>query len=380
MKKRYLYRYVWIFCILTLTAMRQNTPIAWAEGTLEPTPLTFLSKALQGHTSAVTNLAWSPDSQVLASAAGGFQSTDFNVLLWRKDAALLATLSGHTKPIHSLAWSPDGKYLASGDENQEIRLWQPDGKLAKVIDARAGIVFALAWSPDGTVLASGSIASPTQNTVQLWDTADGKLLKTLITAFSGGKFYNLGWSPDGKYLVGGASSYTEWLTDGTPVFSYESCASCTPAWGFAWSPDSKLWAFGNESGEVHIFSVDGKNLTARSANSNVDVLAWSPDSQLVAGGNVYFWSPDGKIVSRLTAGRATTNIVWSPDGTKLATSDGDLQWSEKNVQIWTRDGQRWAVLVGHTAPVGALAWSPDGKTLASGSLDQTIHLWNLAGS
>src|SRR5258707_14078981 len=102
MKKRYLYRYVWIFCILTLTAMRQNTPIAWAVGTREPMPLTFLSKALQGHTSAVTNLAWSPDSQVLASATGGFQSPDFTLLLLRTDAALLPPLCSRTKPSHCL--------------------------------------------------------------------------------------------------------------------------------------------------------------------------------------------------------------------------------------------------------------------------------------
>jgi WD40 repeat protein len=336
---------------------------------------------LQGHTSGVTALAWSPNSKLLASGAGGFQAedhTDSTVRLWRADGTLVATLTGQKMPIHSLAWSPDGKLLASGSGDQTIRLWQPDGKLAKVIKAQAGIVFALAWSPDGKVLASGSVASPSQNTVQLWN-IDGKLLKTLTTAFSGGKFYNLGWSPDGKYLVGGASSYTEWRADGTAVFSYESCASCTPAWGFAWSPDSYAWAIGNESGEVRIFDVAGKTRAEMRSNSGVDMLAWSSDGQILAGGKVSFWSPTGKVVGGVTAGHATT-IVWSPDGAKLATSSGVIGWPDHTVQVWTRNGKRWATLSGHTEPVDVLAWSPDGKTLASGSLDHTIRLWDLAGS
>ena len=369
-----------LLVVMMLFIGSQQTTTVIGDGTQQPTLQTFPSKLLHGHTSPITILAWSPDSQVLASVAGGFQSTDFTVRLWRTDGTLIASLVGHTEPVQSLAWSPDGKWLATGSADQTIRLWQPDGTLVRVIHSQAGTVFALARSPDGKMLASGSVASPTQNTVQLWDIATGKLLKTLTTAFSGGKFYNLGWSPDGKYLVGGASSYTEWRADGTQVFSYESCAHCTPAWGFAWSPDSSEWAIGDEGGGVQIYTVQGQIHEVRNANSDVNVLAWSPDGQLLAGGNVYLWNPEGQIVGGLTPGHATTNLVWSPDSTHLATSDGDPQSSFATIQLWNRNGTRWTTLSGHTQPVSALAWSPDGKTLASGSLDQTIRLWDLVGS
>src|SRR5690606_35240001 len=125
------------------------------------------------------------------------------------------------------------------------------------IEANRGTVFTVDWSPDGERLASASLAGTRHNTVQVW-AADGELLHTLPTQYSGGKFLNAGWSPDGQFLVGGALDYWEWDVDGTPVFTHESGEFSTPNWGFAWSPDSSMWGIGNESGVVWIYSVDGE--------------------------------------------------------------------------------------------------------------------------
>ncbi|MBV8886616.1 MAG: WD40 repeat domain-containing protein [Chroococcidiopsidaceae cyanobacterium CP_BM_RX_35] len=70
--------------------------------------------------------------------------------------------------------------------------------------------------------------------------------------------------------------------------------------------------------------------------------------------------------------RETTAIVTSPDGQILASSHG------KKIQLWNlRTGKSLALLAGHSGWVSAIAFSPDSKTLASGSLDRTIRLWNL---
>ncbi|MEP6988383.1 MAG: hypothetical protein ABI970_22455, partial [Chloroflexota bacterium] len=256
-----------------------------------PTTMPVSSITLSGHTSAVTALAWSLDGSTLASSAGYFDSQDNTVRLWQPDGHEVAELSEHTAPVDALAWSKDSQILATGSQDQSIKLWQKDGTLLQTIQSKAGIVFALSWSQDRAILASGSVASPTQNTVHLWST-EGKLLNTMTTEFSGGKFYNLGESPDGKYLVGGATDYSEWKADGTLVFSHESCSHCPPAWGFAWSPDSKMWAIGNESGLLWVYGVDGQQIAQLQSTEGIDTIQWSPDGKWMAAGKD-LWQVNG---------------------------------------------------------------------------------------
>ncbi len=325
------------------------------------------STVLTGHSSGVNLLAWSPEGSILASSAGGFRSEDSSVRLWQPDGQALTPLLDHTQPVTALAWSPYGNTLATGSFDQTIKLWQSDGTL-QTIESQSGIVFGLAWSPDGKVLASGSVATPTQNTVQLWD-KNGTLLHTMTTQFSGGKFYNLAWSPDGKYVVGGATDYAEWSADGTLVFSHESCAHCPPAWGFTWSPDSQRWAIGNESGLVWVYGADGKEITQLESQSNVDVMQWSPDGKWLAGGKNLWQVTDDKFVLKNYV-KGDQTLAWSPDGQYLASAAGE------HIYIQQPDGKLLATLNGHTGQVNKLAWSPDSKRLASGSDDQTIRLWD----
>jgi len=334
-----------------------------------PTAPPIPSIVLEGHTSAVTQLAWSPDGSTLASSAGWFDSEDSSVRLWQPDGQALTPLFDHTQPVTALAWSPDGQTLATGSQDQTIKLWQSDGGLL-TINSQSGIVFALAWSPDGKILASGSVASPTQNTVQLWDPS-GKLLHTMTTQFSGGKFYNLAWSPDGEFLVGGATDYSEWKADGTLVFNHESCAHCPPAWGFAWSPDSQRWAIGNESGLVWVYGVDGQKIAQLQSQSNVDVMQWSPDGKWLAGGK-NLWRVDADQFTLKNYVKGEETLAWSPDGRYLASADNNKLYLQQP------DGKLIALLEGHTGQINVLAWSPKGNFIASGSDDHTIRIWDIS--
>ncbi len=80
-----------------------------------------LYKTLAGHQRRIHDIAFSPDSQLLASA-----SRDDTVKLWRQDGTVVTTLRGHADSVFGLGFSPDGQFLASGSNDQRIVLWNLD--------------------------------------------------------------------------------------------------------------------------------------------------------------------------------------------------------------------------------------------------------------
>lgn len=152
---------------------------------------------LRGHARGISDISWSPDSELLASAGD-----DGVAMLWRPlhvrarartDAQgdePVRTLHGHSNYVFAVVFGPTGGLLATGSFDESIRVWDAraaDGRCLRTIAAHADPVTGLSFGPDGSLLASSSYdglmyaaARALTARRRVWDTATGRCLKTIV--------------------------------------------------------------------------------------------------------------------------------------------------------------------------------------------------------
>ena len=252
---------------------------------------------------------------------------------------LETTLTGHSKSVISVAYSPDGQTLASGSDDTTIKLWNvKTGNLLQTLTGRSNSV---AYSPDGQTLASGSGYG-----IELWNVKTGNLLQTL-TAHSN-TVNSVAYSPDGQTLASGSSDDTIKLWNvktGNLLQTFTGHSYSVHS--VAYSPDGQTLASGSSDRTIKLWNVKTGNLL-QTLKGHFNSVAYSPDGQTLASG--------GYTQAMAIASSVNTIKLWNvKTGNLLQTLKGHSDW---------------------VYPV-ALAYSPDGQTLASGSSDKTIKIWRL---
>jgi len=368
-------------------------------------------KTLAQHKERVSNVAFSPDGRLLATA-----SFDTTLKLWNTSSGSeIQTLDPKCGPIHRVAFvqkSQQELILAAicGElqEQGEVKLWSLVPQQGILTLLAGGSLLSVGFTPDRRVVATDSAGI-----VNLWDQSG----KRQQWAASKLPLRQAQLSRDGKWLavaVKGGPPFLQETTTGRSIPLGREEAERV-----AFSPDSKLIVAAGSDGvlrfwDVHgakahddlprhlvldaAFSPQGKLLAIAYKNQDVELWNLSGDSgkrHLPSKGRVLAFSPDGERLAigtakshidiwKLTSGakqlelegrraQAVTKLAFSPDGHRLASiGSGD----DSSVRIWDSEtGKEIFSLQGHKGFISDMAFSPDdGRWLATASIDKTIRL------
>lgn len=303
-----------------------------------------LLATLQGHTSAINRVSWSPDSRYLLSA-----SNDTTALVWNMATRQVQTrYTGHRGEVVAAAWSPNGRMVVTADTEPSLHIWEPlSGTVIHMVSLMDATSTDATWAPESDRVATGHLGGE----VRIWDPGTGQ---PLLVDNIGFPIFGLAWAPNGTFLAAGlwGTLLVEWeaalplnhVSQLTPPAGSIVANSLGTVTAVAWSSDSERLATSNSvsTGNAPAVVWDGRTLAP--------LFQLLPQSQ-----------PTG----------AVFDVSWAPDGQQIVIAD-----STGAVEVLdATSGQFVADYRGHRGEVLTAKWSPNGQAIASAGVDTVVRIW-----
>jgi WD40 repeat protein len=285
--------------------------------------------------------------------------------------------AGHGKAaICCLAFAPNGRFFVVGRDDGIVRLRDVDAERWKVVrEGHRGAIAAVAF--DGSA-SNFAWACSEEAAIEVWSTSARDPIRCVHYGVR-----TLALSPDGRLAVSGGSDQAVrfWELPAGRLLPSTSPHKAEVT-SVAFARNGKIVISGAADGSVWLWDIapPRPRRALASGRTAVNSVAISADGATAwAGGQdgmVRGWDvATGELRTQLSAGAAVDSLALSVDGRLAAgTAAG-------TIRLWeARMGAECATLRGHTRAVATLAYSPDGKTLASGGRDGEARLWHVPSS
>ncbi|MFJ3667179.1 helix-turn-helix domain-containing protein [Streptomyces sp. NPDC090106] len=329
---------------------------------------------------AVFAVALSPDGRTLVAGGGMGLLRRWDVGDPRQPRPLPALRGSPDATVYSLAFAPDGRALAAAGADRTVRLW-PDARAVPtaepaVLKGSTGFLQSVAFSPDGTLVAAAGL----DGHARLWRARRGGSVRPLATldAFDEAAL-TVAFSADGRRLAVGSQDRTTRVWDisrpAAPDRVRDAGDKAT-SWinAVAFSPGGDTLAIGGSDDAVRLWDLDAGYVSGSLPHPGaVTSLTWIDRETLVTGcadGTVRLWNLPSPV---LTSAQGVNALAYSPDSRFLAVGTLELQlWDLARHQ---RIGTSWKP--GGDTFVQSVAFSPGTSLLAVGYGSGSVQLFSV---
>ncbi|XP_040565327.1 F-box-like/WD repeat-containing protein ebi [Lepeophtheirus salmonis] len=306
------------------------------------------ANVLKGHNEEAFKCAWNPMQDLLVSG-----SADSTARIWyMEDSQQWDIILKHgkgredcyipcTTDVTSLDWNSSGSLLATGFYDGIARIWSTTGKLEKTLGKHKGPIFGVKWNKSGNYILSAS----EDRTTIIWDSQTGNHNQQF--AFHSAPILDVDWQTDE---------------------SFASCSKDKCIHVCKLGVEKPIKSFYGHTNEVHSIKWDPQGKFLASGSNDTTLKVWCMDKE-------------SHVHDLKAHSKAIYTIKWSCTGPGTNNPNADLVLVsasyDSTVRLWDVErGSCLHTLTRHQETVSSVAFSPDGKFLASGSYDKFVYIWS----